>query len=88
MIRRAVDDDAETLMRLINLAFCVEKFFIESDRISLAQVREYFDKGVFLIAEDNGEMTGCVYVELRGERGYLVCCRSIPRANVPAWAGG
>jgi predicted N-acetyltransferase YhbS len=71
MIRRALDDDAEGLMCLINLAFRVEKFFIESDRISLSQVREFLDNGLFLIAEDDGEMGGCVYIELRGERGYF-----------------
>ena len=71
MIRRAVDDDAEALMCLINLAFRVEKFFIESDRISLSQVREFLDNALFLIAEDDGEMGGCVYIELRGERGYF-----------------
>jgi predicted N-acetyltransferase YhbS len=71
MIRRAVDDDAEALMCLINLAFRVEKFFIDGDRISLSQVREFLDHGLFLIAEDDGEMGGCVYIELRGQRGYF-----------------
>ena len=71
MIRRAADHEAEALMRLINLAFRVEKFFIETDRISLPQVREYLDKGVFLIAEEESRLAGCIYVELRGERGYF-----------------
>jgi N-acetylglutamate synthase-like GNAT family acetyltransferase len=71
MIRAATESDAEALKRLINAAFAVEKFFIESDRISLAQVHEYFQTGAFLIAEESGEMAACVYVELRGERGYF-----------------
>ena len=71
MIRRAAESDAGALTRLINAAFEVEKFFIESDRISLPQVREYFHTGAFLVAEDGGEMAACVYVELRGERGYF-----------------
>ena len=29
------------------------------------------DKGKFLVAEDSAGLAGCVYVELRGERGYL-----------------
>ncbi len=37
----------------------------------LPQVREYFHTGAFLVAEDGGEMAACVYVELRGERGYF-----------------
>lgn len=83
MIRQAAESDAGVLTRLINAAFEVEKFFLESDRISLAQVREYFHTGAFLVAEDGGEMAACVYVELRGERGYFgllsvdrVCQRS------------
>ncbi|MGA7240573.1 MAG: GNAT family N-acetyltransferase [Bryobacteraceae bacterium] len=71
MIRRATESDAGALTRLINAAFEVEKFFIESDRISLPQVREYFHTGAFLVAEDGGEMAACVYVEFRGERGYF-----------------
>jgi N-acetylglutamate synthase-like GNAT family acetyltransferase len=71
MIRRAANHETEALMRLINAAFAVEKFFIESDRISLAEVGEYFQTGAFLVAEDDGEMAACIYVELRGERGYF-----------------
>jgi N-acetylglutamate synthase-like GNAT family acetyltransferase len=71
MIRRAADHEAEALMRLINLAFRVEKFFIESDRIDLPELREHLDKGVFLVTEENGEMAGCIYVKLRGDRGYF-----------------
>lgn len=70
-IRRATASDAEALMRLINRAFQVEKFFIETDRIRLPQVKEYLAKGVFLVAEDGGEMAACIYAELRGERGYF-----------------
>jgi len=28
-------------------------------------------KGKFLVAEDSTSLAGCVYVELRGDRGYL-----------------
>jgi predicted N-acetyltransferase YhbS len=71
MIRRAADHEAEALVRLINLAFRVEKFFIESERIDLPELREHLDKGVFLVAEENGEMAGCIYVKLRDDRGYF-----------------
>jgi GNAT superfamily N-acetyltransferase len=70
-IRRASEPDAEALMQLINCAFQVEKFFIETDRISLPQVKAYLDGGVFLVAEGGGEMAACIYAELRGERGYF-----------------
>ena len=70
-IRMAVAADVELLARLINAAFVVEQPFIEGERINTAGVREYMKKGKFLVAEEASELAGCVYVELRGERGYL-----------------
>ena len=70
-IRIAAASDVEPLARLINEAFVVEQPFIEGERIDPAGVREYMQKGKFLVAEDAGELAGCVYLELRGERGYL-----------------
>jgi len=66
-IRRAEPDDAETLVRLINLAFEPEKFFIAGDRINRSQLQQFQNKGEFLIAD----RVGCVYVEPRGDRCYL-----------------
>jgi GNAT superfamily N-acetyltransferase len=66
-IRRAEPGDAPVLTAIINRAFHVERFFIESDRIGLAQVRELLGKGEFLITDD----AGCVYIEPRGQRCYL-----------------
>ena len=63
--------DVEALARLINAAFRVERPFIEGDRINPDGVRTYMEKGKFLLAEDAAGLAGCVYVELRGDRGYL-----------------
>ncbi len=63
--------DAEAIVVLINLAFQVERFFIEGDRIGFGEVRDLLRKGEFLLEEDEGALTGCVYVEPRGERAYL-----------------
>jgi N-acetylglutamate synthase-like GNAT family acetyltransferase len=71
MIRRATETDAEELLRLINRAFQVERFFLETDRIALPEVHEYLQKGVFLISVEDGAMAACVYAEVRGERGYF-----------------
>jgi GNAT superfamily N-acetyltransferase len=70
-IRFAQPEDVEPLARLINAAFVVEQRFIEGERIDPAGVRAYMEKGKFLVAEDAAGFAGCVYVELRGERGYL-----------------
>jgi GNAT superfamily N-acetyltransferase len=63
--------DVEVLARLINAAFRVEQPFIEGDRINPDGVRSYMEKGKFLLAEDAAGLAGCVYVEIRGDRGYL-----------------
>jgi ribosomal protein S18 acetylase RimI-like enzyme len=63
--------DVEALVRLINVSFRVEQPFIEGDRVDTAGVRSYMAKGKFLLAEDSSGLAGCVYVELRGNRGYL-----------------
>ncbi|MGB7283878.1 MAG: GNAT family N-acetyltransferase [Candidatus Acidiferrum sp.] len=59
------------MTKLINAAFAVERPFLEGDRIDEQGTREYLGKGKFLIAEDSSGIIGCVYCELRGDRGYL-----------------
>jgi GNAT superfamily N-acetyltransferase len=70
-IRLALETDVEPLVRLINSAFRVELPFIDGDRINAEGVRTYMARGKFLVAEDSTGLAGCVYVELRGDRGYL-----------------
>jgi N-acetylglutamate synthase-like GNAT family acetyltransferase len=78
-IRRAESTDIEALSALVNIAFRVELPFIEGDRINPGGVREYMKKGKFLIAEDSAGLAGCVYVEVRGDRGYLGLLAVEPR---------
>jgi ribosomal protein S18 acetylase RimI-like enzyme len=63
--------DVEALLHLINSAFRVEQPYIEGDRVDATGVRSYMEKGKFLLAEDFSGLVGCVYVEIRGDRGYL-----------------
>ena len=70
-IRIAESADVEALAGLINMAFRVELPFIEGDRINPGGVREFMKKGKFLVAEGSAYLAGCVYVQLRGDRGYL-----------------
>jgi GNAT superfamily N-acetyltransferase len=70
-IRAIQNSDVEALSQLINAAFRVEQPFIEGERINPEGVRAYMEKGKFLLAEDPSGLVGCVYVELRGDRGYL-----------------
>lgn len=70
-LRIAEPVDIEALTRLINVAFSVERFFIEGDRINSEAVRNLMGTGQFLIAQDNDGVAACIYVEPRGERAYL-----------------
>ena len=71
-VRMAKIQDAEAITALINSAFRkAESFFIDGDRIDAAAIRTLMEKGQFLLAEENGTLAGCVYVEQRGERAYL-----------------
>jgi len=63
--------DAEALVPLINRAFEVELDFFTTARIDLAETLAHFDKGKFLLAESDGDLAGCNYVELRGPIGYF-----------------
>jgi len=69
--REAEPTDAENIAHLVNAAFRVERFFIDADRTNPDKVRELLQKGKFLLAEEADALVACVYVELRGDRGYF-----------------
>ena len=70
-IRMAIESDFDPLLRLINSAFNVERFFKDEDRLNVAKLQEYFRKGAFLVIEEDGQLAACVYVERSGDRAYL-----------------
>ena len=70
-VRTARMTDVEAIVRLINTAFLVERFFVDGDRTNSEKVRSLMEKGKFLLADDGPSLAGCVFVELRGERGYV-----------------
>ena len=70
--RTATDADAAALVALVNDAFEIEADTLTGDRIELPDVRERLRRGSFLVCDaESGGIAGCVYVELRGETGYL-----------------
>ena len=71
LIRSAELSDTQAIARLINTAFQVERFFIDSDRITAVEVCEKLRSGKFILATGENALAGCVYVELRGERAYV-----------------
>jgi GNAT superfamily N-acetyltransferase len=75
MIRTATTDDAPELVRLINLAYRVEDFFVLGDRINAEGVLERMGRpgGKFLVIDDpsSGHAIGTVFLEPHGAQGYF-----------------
>ena len=70
-LRTAEAADAPAIARLVNAAFRSERFFIDADRTDLDKVGALLQKGKFFMRFENGVLTGCIYTEVRGERGYF-----------------
>ena len=71
-LRQATAADTPDILRLINGAFAVERFFIAGDRIDAAGVARCLERGLFLMLDEPGpQPVACVYVELHGDRGYF-----------------
>ncbi len=70
-LRFATPADTPALIALVNAAYQVEKFFKIGERTDEAEVSALLASGQFLLLEQANTLQGCVYVELRGERGYL-----------------
>src|ERR1700691_1689569 len=70
-LRIAQNADAKAIALLINAAFVVERVAFDGDRTDTQGVREFMEKGTFLLAENTTGLSGCVYVEVRGDRAYL-----------------
>jgi len=70
-VRDATLGDATAIAALVNQAFLVERFFVDGDRTNPAEIARLLETGTFLLAEADGRLVACVYVELRGARGYF-----------------
>jgi GNAT superfamily N-acetyltransferase len=70
-LRFAEESDLPVLMDVVNRAFAVESFFKTADRLDEEHTRRYFREGRFLLAEEEGALLGCVFVQIHGEQAYL-----------------
>lgn len=80
-IRIATEKDREPIRQLVNQAFDVERFLKKGGGDRLQNDGEYeglWERGTFLVREEDGALTGCVYVEPRGERAYLGLLSIVP----------
>jgi GNAT superfamily N-acetyltransferase len=70
-IRIATAEDREAIRRLVNQAFEVERFLKKGGGDRLQGDGEFealWERGTFLVKEEDGALVGCVYVEPRSER--------------------
>jgi predicted N-acetyltransferase YhbS len=80
-IRVATDADIEAIRRLVNQAFEVERFLKKGggDRLQRdGELESLWQRGTFMVKEDDGATVGCVYVEPRGDRAYLGLLSIVP----------
>ena len=70
-MRLAEAADVDAIVRLVNRAFVAESPYIEGERINADGVHELWSRGEFLLGEEDGAMTACVFIEPRGERAHL-----------------
>jgi GNAT superfamily N-acetyltransferase len=67
-VRPATQSDSPEILRITNAAYKVESFFLAHDRLDDSCLAALMAKGVFLLLDG---LPGCVYVEIRGDRGYF-----------------
>jgi ribosomal protein S18 acetylase RimI-like enzyme len=79
--RIATADDNAPLVAMINAAFSVEEF-LGGTRTDPDRLAHMMTKGEILVAEDaTGRIVGTLFMELRGERGYLGMLAVNPEAQ-------
>jgi N-acetylglutamate synthase-like GNAT family acetyltransferase len=70
-IRIATAHDIAAMIPIVNAAFAVETF-IDGTRTDEERMAGMMRTGEFLLAENaSGHIVGCVYTEIRGDRGYF-----------------
>jgi N-acetylglutamate synthase-like GNAT family acetyltransferase len=86
VIRLAEAEDVPAIVKLVNVAYEVEKFFVEGDRTSIEVVRALMRKGLFLVGvTEDGRVVACVYLERRGARAYFGMLAVDPVAQGQGW---
>jgi GNAT superfamily N-acetyltransferase len=72
VLRIATAQDLDGIVTLVNHAFADENPYLLKDRTDLDEIRDFMQKGQFLLWEEAGKLIGLIYAEIRGQgRGYL-----------------
>jgi GNAT superfamily N-acetyltransferase len=71
-LRTAGTADVPRIVSLLNVAFAMERDFVERDRTSAAEIAHYLDSGAFFVVDGaDRALASCMYLEARGDRMYL-----------------
>jgi predicted N-acetyltransferase YhbS len=82
LLRVAGMPEAKAITDVINAAFRqAESFFVEADRVDPEKAQGLLRTGEFLVSDEDDVITGCVYVEMRGDRSYLGLLAVDPKAQ-------
>jgi len=71
VIRSAAISDAPAIAALVNVAFVMEREFIDRDRTTADEIAQMLGIGAFLVVDGAEGLAASVYVEPRGARLYL-----------------
>ncbi len=63
--------DLDAIVRLVNRAFVAESPYVEGERINAHTVAEMWTRGKFLLGEDDGTLSACIFIEPRGQAAHL-----------------
>lgn len=69
--RTAEPSDIDAIVRLVNRAFVAESSYVEGERVNPPTVHGMWARGKFLLGEDQGTLTACIFIEPRGQRAHL-----------------
>src|SRR4051812_19287926 len=71
-IRIAGAGDLPRIVALLNVAFAMERDFMDRDRIYPSEVEAYMKAGTYFVEDgEGGCLDACMYLERRGDRMYL-----------------
>jgi predicted N-acetyltransferase YhbS len=70
-IREANTDDVEPMVRVINDAYAVEKFFIKGERTYVEELRRFMETATLFVATADGNIVGTVLLRDEGAEGYF-----------------
>jgi GNAT superfamily N-acetyltransferase len=71
VVRPAGPADIFEIVRLVNAAYRLEEFFVEGDRTDPDEIGAFVAANAMLVLDEPPGLSGCVYVEVHGDRGYF-----------------